>query len=119
MPWNSMLPDEQEALLGDILIYAKKILAFTHGVSCEAFSANEEKQFAVIRCPEIIGEAVRHLSPEAQKELSPVQVRLIRGMRNRLAHNYRNISTRIIWDTISHDLVPLVRTLESRLGTDR
>jgi uncharacterized protein with HEPN domain len=38
-----MLPDEQEALLGDILIYAKKIIAFTQGVSQEAFTANEEK----------------------------------------------------------------------------
>ena len=111
-----MLPDEQEALLGDILIYAKKILAFTQGVSREAFAADDEKQLAVIRCLEIIGEAVNHLSPEAQKELSSVQLRLIRGMRNRLAHDYRNVSMGIVWDTIAHDLVPLVRTLESRLN---
>ena len=110
-----MLPAEQEALLGDILIYAKKILAFTRGVSHEDFAANEEKQFAVIRCLEIIGEAVNHLSPEAQKELSSVQLRLIRGMRNRLVHDYHNVSMRIIWDTITHDLAPLVHTLESRL----
>lgn len=110
-----MLPDEQEALLGDILIYARKILAFTQGISPEAFADNEEKQLAVIRCLEIIGEAVNHLSPEAQKELSSLQLRLIRGMRNRLVHDYRNISIRIIWDTVTHDLAPLVQTLESRL----
>ncbi len=110
-----MLPVEQEALLGDILIYAKKILTFTQGVSQDAFAANEEKQLAVIRCLEIIGEAVNHLSPQAQQELSSVQLRLIRGMRNRLVHDYRNISLRIIWETISNDLVPLVQTLESRL----
>jgi len=38
-----MLPDDQEALLGDILIYAKKVLTFTKDVSQEAFAANEEK----------------------------------------------------------------------------
>jgi uncharacterized protein with HEPN domain len=113
-----MLPDEQEALLGDILIYTKKILAFTQGVSPEAFAANEEKQFAVIRCLEIIGEAVNHLSPEAQNELSSVQLRLIRGMRNRLVHDYRNVSTRIIWETITNDLAPLIHALESRLPKD-
>jgi len=113
-----MLPAEQEALLGDILIYAKKILAFTQGVSQEAFAVNEEKQFAVIRCLEIIGEAVNHLSQDAQKELSTVQLRLIRGMRNRLVHDYRNVSIRIIWETITNDLAPLVHTLESRLPKD-
>jgi len=109
-----MLPAEQEALLGDILIYAKKILTFTQGVSQEEFAANEEKQFAVIRCLEIVGEAVNHLSPDAQKELSSVQLRLIRGMRNRLAHDYRNVSIRIIWETIANDMVPLIRSLEAR-----
>ena len=45
-----MLPHEQEAFLSDILIYARKILTFVQGVSQDAFAANEEKQFAVIRC---------------------------------------------------------------------
>jgi uncharacterized protein with HEPN domain len=110
-----MLPAEQEALLGDILIYSKKIRGFTHGVTQEAFAANEEKQFAVIRCLEIIGEAVNHLSPAAEMELSSVQLRLMRGMRNRLVHDYRNVSIRIIWETITNDLAPLIRTLEARL----
>jgi uncharacterized protein with HEPN domain len=64
--------------------------------------------------PGIIGEAVNHLSPEAQKELPGVQLRLIRGMRNRLAHDYRNVSIRIVWETIGSDIVPLVQTLQSR-----
>ena len=110
-----MLPAEQEALLGDILIYAQKILVFTEGVSRESFQADEEKQFAVIRCLEIIGEAVNRLSPEAQKELPGVQLRLVRGMRNRLIHDYRNISVRIVWETIAHDITPLVQILEARL----
>jgi len=109
-----MLPPEQEALLGDILIHAKKALSFCQGVTPEAFLTNEEKQFAVIRCLEIIGEAVSRLSPDAQMELSPLQVRLIRGMRNRLVHDYRNVSARIVWETISNDLPPLVQTLEAR-----
>jgi len=110
-----MLPPEQEALLGDILIHAKKALSFCQGVTQEAFFANEEKQFAVIRCLEIIGEAVSRLSPEAQNELSQHQVRLIRGMRNRLVHDYRTVSLRIVWETAGNDLPLLVQTLEARL----
>jgi uncharacterized protein with HEPN domain len=109
-----MLPHEQEALLSDILIYARKALGFCRGVTEEAFKANEEKQFAVVRCLEIIGEAVGHLSPAAQKELSAHQLRLIRGMRNRLVHDYRNVSLRILWETVTNDLGPLVQTLEAR-----
>ncbi len=110
-----MLPPEQEALLGDILIHAKKAISFCQGVTQEAFNANEEKQFAVIRCLEIMGEAVSRLSPEAQKELSTHQARLIRGMRNRLVHDYRNVSLRIVWETVGNDLASLVQTLEARL----
>src|SRR5271170_3774517 len=98
-----MLPHEQEALLSDILIYAQKIRSFCRDVSREQFLANEEKQFAVIRCLEIIGEAVGRLSPEAQAVLSAHQLRNIRGMRNRLVHDYRNVSLRIIWEAATQD----------------
>jgi uncharacterized protein with HEPN domain len=109
-----MLPHEQEALLSDILIYARKALGFCHGVTEENFKSDEEKQFAVVRCLEIIGEAVSRLSPDAQTELSAHQLRLIRGMRNRLVHDYRNVSLRIVWETMTNDLAPLVQTLEAR-----
>jgi len=109
-----MLPPEQEAFLADILIYAKKILSFTSGVSWEAFETNEEKQLAVIRCLEIIGEAVNRLSPEAQREMPGIQLRLIRGMRNRLVHDYRNVSMKIVWETVTNDIIPLALALEKR-----
>jgi uncharacterized protein with HEPN domain len=110
-----MLPADQEGYLTDILIYARKIITFTQSVSEEAFAANEEKQLAVIRCLEVIGEAVSHLSPEAQEELLSVQLHLMRGMRNRLVHDYRNVKIKIVWDTITNDIGPLVQALEARL----
>jgi uncharacterized protein with HEPN domain len=110
-----MLPVDQEGYLADILIYARKILAFTQGVAEEAFAANEEKQLAVIRCLEVMGEAVGHLSPDVHKELLSVQLHLMRGMRNRLVHDYRNVKIKIVWDTITNDIVPLVQALEARL----
>ena len=67
-----MLPDEQEALLGDILIYARKILAFTQDISREAFDVNEEKQFTRSKLDH--GKAV-DLFPRSQVALGNALVR--------------------------------------------
>jgi len=37
----------------------------------------------------------------------------MRAMRNRLVHAYFSVDPQIIWDTIYHDLLPLVPLLET------
>lgn len=61
------MPDEkQTGLLRDILDSALTIRLYLDEVSREAFMACMEKQDAVLRRFEIIGEAASRLSPETQ-----------------------------------------------------
>jgi uncharacterized protein with HEPN domain len=55
-----MLRDE--AYLLDILIAARKALAFVEGMTWETFTESELHQNAVMRPLEIIGEAAAHVS---------------------------------------------------------
>ena len=61
-----MLDDRQSGLLRDVFDSACSIRTYLSGVNREAFLADAEKQDAVLRRFEIIGEAASRLAPEAQ-----------------------------------------------------
>jgi uncharacterized protein with HEPN domain len=69
-------------LLRDILDSALTIRLYLNEVSREAFMDGMEKQDAVLRRFEIIGEAASRLSPETQAIFPNLPFRSMRGMRN-------------------------------------
>ncbi len=107
---------KDNAYLEDILVAAKAILRFTHGVSLEQFKANEEKYEAVNRKFEIIGEAARRLSPEACAMFPSIPWRLVTAMRNLLIHDYDVVDLEVVWDTAHRDPPPLIKSLEVYLA---
>jgi uncharacterized protein with HEPN domain len=77
--------------LQDILAAARLIAHYVKDTTEAAFLANSEKQDAVIRRIEIIGEAAAHLSEEARQAVPALPFRKMRGMRNIVAHDYANV----------------------------
>ena len=55
-----------DALLLDMLIAARKVVRFTAGMSLDAFEADDMAQSAVIRELQVIGEAARLVSDETK-----------------------------------------------------
>ena len=109
---------KDNAYLSDILDAAKAIRRFVNGVSLEDFKANEEKYEAVNRKFEIIGEAARHLSPEARQIFPEIPWKLLTAMRNILIHDYDDVDLDIVWDTTQRDLPPMIIRLESYLAAN-
>lgn len=91
---------------------AGKVTKFVRGLSAEEFLDNEEKQFAVLHGLEIIGEAANFVTEETKQELDLIPWHEIRGMRNRLAHEYFAVDLKMVWDTIVYALPPLIQALE-------
>ena len=88
---------DSKLLISDILDSAHKILAYTDGLTFEAFTKDSKTVDAVIRNFEIIGEAANRL-PEDFKELFPeIDWHRIRGFRNRIVHDYFGIDYSIVW----------------------
>ncbi|MBI5396603.1 MAG: DUF86 domain-containing protein [Verrucomicrobia bacterium] len=112
-----MLDETQTGLLRDILDSAKAIQAYIAGLTREQFMANPEKQDAVLRRFEIIGEAASRLSPETQALFPSLPFRSMRGMRNIIAHDYGDVDLDLVWKTITADLVPLVGTLAKHFAS--
>jgi len=109
---------KDNAYLADILEAAKAIRRFLAGVSLNDFKANEEKYEAVNRKFEIIGEAARRLSPQAQKTFPEIPWKLVTAMRNILIHDYDDVDLDIVWETAQRDLPPLITRLESYLAAN-
>jgi len=65
---------------------------------------------------QIIGEAVSHLPEELKAKETRIPWLLIKGMRNRLIHEYFGTDLPLVWDTIKNDLPAFKTELEKILA---
>ena len=107
---------EQDRLrLRHMLDAAEKIVAFTEGVSASDFRANEEKQLAIVRLLEIVGEAANGLSDELKGQHTKIPWSQITATRNRLIHGYFDVDLEVVWRIVSEDIPALVERLRAIL----
>lgn len=103
---------DQIGRLSDILNAGRLVAAYVKDTSREEFNANTEKQDAVVRRLEIIGEATVHLSETTRQAIAGLPFRKMRGMRNIVAHDYANVDLRIVWDVATVHVPEVCRVLE-------
>ncbi|OGA16275.1 MAG: hypothetical protein A3I63_00020 [Betaproteobacteria bacterium RIFCSPLOWO2_02_FULL_66_14] len=87
-----------------------RIHRYLAGMDRASFFASEEKQDAVIRNIEIIGEAaqsIRRRHPEFAVRHPEIPWGGVYGMRNAIAHGYFTVDLDVIWKTIGEDLPAL------------
>jgi uncharacterized protein with HEPN domain len=102
-------------ILKDILNEVNKIDKFTKDIDYEAFVCDEMMSYAVIRCLEVIGEAVRQLPEDFKKSHSSIEWRKIVDLRNILIHQYFGIESEIIWDVVKNKIPVLKHFIEEIL----
>jgi len=78
-----------------------------YDITKEHFCDNEEKQSAVIRQIEIIGEAVKNLSTEFKKQNENIEWSKIAGTRDKIIHHYFKVDIDLVWDIIKKDIPSL------------
>ena len=108
---------DDRARLGHMLDAARKAIAFCQGRSRADLETIEMLSLSLVRLLEIIGEAAREVSSEYRIAHGGIPWKNIIGMRDRLVHGYFDINHDVVWETITHDLPPLVVELE-RLVSD-
>lgn len=104
-----------KVLFEDIVESIKKIEEYTTGLSYDDFEGNTLITDAVVRNIEIIGEASKNIPTEIQQSFTNVPWQKLRGIRNRIVHDYFDVDRTIIWHILTNELSPLKKTLQDHL----
>ena len=111
-----------QTIVKDETVYLKHIRDAIQRI--ESYTAKGRKVFfhetmvqdAVIRNLEVIGEAVRNLSPEFQRRYPKIPWRNITALRNVLIHEYFGVDLEIVWRVVERRLPALKRHVGLLLG---
>jgi uncharacterized protein with HEPN domain len=103
---------DQLGRLRDILAAARLIGTYVKNTTETDFYADKQKQDAVIRRIEIIGEAAAHVTEASRQAVPELGFRKMRGMRNIVAHDYANVDLRIVWEVATVYVPEICTALE-------
>jgi uncharacterized protein with HEPN domain len=107
--------DKDEAYTKDILAMITEIENTVKGLTYEDFMEDRTAFRAVERNFEIIGEAVKRLSPEFTKTYPEVAWQEIAGFRDILIHDYAAVNVATVWDTLQQDIPKLKTVLQKTI----
>lgn len=97
----------------DILEYAKFAIAFSENITYEGFVNDAKTAFAIVRALEVIGEASNRIPDELKEKYSYLPWHKMRGLRNKIVHNYDDIDYIIVWNIIHNEIPKLIQQVES------
>jgi uncharacterized protein with HEPN domain len=102
-----------DAYLHDMLEAARLIRGYMAGVSFEDFWHNSEKRDAVALRISVLGESSHRIDKATETAVPGIPFKSIRGMRNRIAHDYGAVDFKIVWAVTQTEIEPLIAALET------
>ena len=101
---------DSETLL-DLAKSARLIIQFAQGLTPEDFIEDVRTQSAVLYHIEVIGAAVKRLSPSFRAAHPSISWSAIAGMRDRLIHQYDTVDLEEVWSVVNQDVPDLLQYL--------
>jgi len=108
---------EDSIYLHHILDAITKVEIYLSGIDELTFHQQSLIQDGVIRQLEIVGEAVKRLSPATRSLAPALPWSAIAGMRDKLIHDYFGVDLDQVWLTATRDLSSLKATIEQIVTT--
>src|SRR3989338_10840623 len=103
--------------LQHILDNIQKVESFSKNISRQELTKNLQKQYAIVRAIEIIGEAARNIPADVKKRYPEVSWNEIVGTRDVLIHHYFGVDLNIVWDIIKKNL-PVLKEQIKKIKSD-
>jgi len=112
-------PERVEDYLEHIADAIERAMRYIGGLAdLAALEQDERAQDAVVRTITVIGEAAVRIQKEAPEFVAAhpeLPWSQMRGIRNKVVHDYFDVAWDVVWDTVKQDLPPLLKQIESLL----
>ncbi|MBC7960604.1 MAG: DUF86 domain-containing protein [Vallitaleaceae bacterium] len=111
------MKDKHIIILEKLLKYCKDSIKYTETIEYNEFINNELfLTFSVFSLSQV-GELTNKLDADVYKLYPNIPWNAMRGIRNRIIHDYEGLSHQILWDTLKKDIPKLIIQLELILNT--
>ncbi|MCK5848534.1 MAG: DUF86 domain-containing protein [Caldisericia bacterium] len=99
--------------------YAQKVIYYTQEMDYMTFSNDTKTLEACVFNLSQIGELVQYLDPSFKQEHIKINWQGVKGLRNRIVHDYEGLQVNIIWHLIVEDLPELFKLIETVLKENK
>ncbi|MDO9535995.1 MAG: DUF86 domain-containing protein [Bacillota bacterium] len=109
------MTSKDKIILQKISGYLDDVAQYIHGLSFEQFMTDKKTISACAFTVSQIGELAKDISLSTQEEHAYISWKSIRGMRNKIVHDYENIDFAVLWGTITKSLPELLNQINEIL----
>lgn len=99
--------------------YIDKAIEYTKGYTYESFCNDDKTIDATVFAISQIGELVKNISKETMSKYNNIEWNMIKGLRNRIVHDYEGISLKSIWYVINNDIIELKECIQTILKKEK
>jgi len=99
-------------IIEKIINYINEVEQYVEGMKTEEFLEDKKTITACAFTVSQIGELAKEISNETQTKYEDIPWNAIKGMRNKIVHDYENIDMIVLWGTIKESLPELKKKLE-------
>ena len=110
------MTSKDKLILKKVGCYIDDVAQYIHGLSFEQFMLDKKTISACAFTVSQIGELAKDISLSTQQEYSYIPWKSIRGMRNKIIHDYENIDFAVLWGTITKSLPELLNQIDEILN---
>ena len=94
--------------------YIDKAIKYVNGYNFEEFCKDEKTMDATIFAISQIGELVKNISKETMNKYNNIEWNMMKGLRNRIVHDYEGISY-----VVENDLIELKENIQKILDEEK
>lgn len=109
------MKSKDRIIIQKIIRYIEDVETYIEGLKAIDFLDDKKTITACAFTVSQIGELSRDISEETQDKYANIPWKSIKGMRNRIVHDYENVDLSVLWGTIKNSLPELKEQLKSIL----
>lgn len=106
------MPKDELVYVGHMLDKAHEALSLVRGKTRQDYDRDSALRLALTHLIQVIGEAARRVSVPFRESHPQIPWEAIVGMRSKIVHDYMNVDEDIVWDSVAHELPPLIDELK-------